>query len=210
MQKTNIFQKIADLLNTSSETFMLIALVSLFVLPIVMAKNLEPVVKSAYQPSVVPNVQSVANNETVSPESISEGQSNNVLGVSTLKTLKELIIEDTANLSFFDKHSSTLTDSNYNLSIETFKRFGKIPVFIIINTSTSTQSFELNVRVVGDLKVKTNQQKTIYIDNTPYSLDDASALPISLLVSPGQEVIISLMSNRTSPTLMNISLSRNN
>ena len=73
MTQDNFGQKVMKLLNTSSETFMLIALVSLFVLPVVIAKNLEPVVKS----SVSQNINEVQNVAAI------PASDDQVLGVST-------------------------------------------------------------------------------------------------------------------------------
>jgi hypothetical protein len=197
MHKDNFFQKASNLLNTSSETFMLIALVSLFVLPVVMAKNLEPVVKNAYQgPTITSVSQPVTEAET------------NVLGISAenavVKTLKELLVEETPNLAFFNKHSSTLTEKNYTLTVETTKRFGKVNVFTIKNDTSSTLAYNLSANVNGDIKVLSNQQKQLYINETAYNLDET--VPAQLLVSPGQEIVVALASNKTSPSNITINL----
>lgn len=201
MQNENLLQKIVNLLNTSSQTFMLIALVSLFVLPIVMAKNIEPVVKSAYKPSVTSLVTDTQIEDTVAKQ-----EDSNVLGVSTSRTLKDFVTENTKSLEFFDNHSSTVTDSNYTLTVTTSKRFSKVNVFTVKNSGTSTVSYEFDALVNGDLKVKSNQDKFVYIDSVEYKLG-VGALPTTILVSPGQEVVFSLMSNKTSPSNITLTLS---
>lgn len=71
MKTQNKLKSAHKLLNTSSETFMLIALIGLFALPFVVGKNLEPVVKEAedqarnYRPSVQTVEPPVANNSNI-------------------------------------------------------------------------------------------------------------------------------------------------
>lgn len=210
MQNENIMKKVIKLLNTSSETFMLIALVSLFVLPVVLAKNLEPVVKTSYQKELnsIQQTQSVAEVDATNTNGEVLGISTKVpFGPSVLLT--ETVKEDVQNLAFFDNHSSSLTENSYTLSVSTSKRFGKIPVLKLINTSTTTNSYFLAVKLEGDLKVKSNQNKVVYVDNTEYSIDEVNNLPLSVLVSPGQEVTVSLMSNKTNPTNLSLSLTSN-
>lgn len=209
MQNENTMKKVIKLLNTSSETFMLIALVSLFVLPVVLAKNLEPVLKTSYQKELnsIQQTQNIAETDT--------SDKGDVLGASTIVAfgpsvvLTETVKEDVQNLAFFDNHSSSLTESGYTLSVSTVKRFGKIPVLKLVNTGTTTNSYFLTIKLDGDLKVKSNQEKLVYVDNTEYSIDEVNNLPLSVLVSPGQEVIVSLMSNKTNPTNLSLSLTSN-
>lgn len=204
----SIVHKVSGILNTSSETFMLIALIGLFAMPFVIAKNLEPVVRQSESSSggtartivrEYDNSQSLADNGSDRPD---------VLGVSTstdpvvVETKELSIIEDTVNLKYFDSYTSTPTDNKYSLQIATTQVFGKIPVFTLTNKSTDTQAYSFSVE---DAETESTTQKYLYVENMKYEVNSPS-LPEVVNLEPGDTITFSLANNSQQVTNLTITV----
>jgi hypothetical protein len=198
-QQTTL-QKIGKYLNTSSETFMLIALVSLFALPFVIAANLEPIVKESENTAHRASATIVAKSETTTPtpqiSSIQPTTEPKVLGVQVLSN-PLMIKEDKNNISFFDKNTSKADVKGYSIELSTNQVFGKIPVFTLKNDSGVNHTYKLNV--VNLTQNQTAKDKYIYIDAKQY-LIGSKDLPATIPLEAGKEITISLMSNKSRST----------
>jgi len=215
MQNQTFLQKIGGLLNTSSETFMLIALVSLFVIPVVIAQNIEPVVdNSVTQPTAIrvydnnsakeADVPAVAG---ISTSLISKEHTNvtgDILGLSDSRDMKLFVTEDTKGMTAVTATSSYAV-GEYAVNVINAQKFNKTTLFKIKNTADIQKVYNLDVITRGDAKVKANLQKVLYVDATAYEIGSAK-LPTTLTLNPSQEVTISLISNKTSPTNITISV----
>jgi hypothetical protein len=199
MKKNQSFlQKVGVVLNTSSETFMLIALVGLFALPFVIAKNLEPVVRENNATSraiIRTNTASVEEDEApvAQVDEPAVPANTNVLGVSTVNKALQ-ITEDTVNLKYFDNSISTPGETKYALKVVTTQVFGKIPVFKLTNSSDVAKAYRFNV---VDAVSQNPDGKFIFVDNTKYEVN-SSTLPQVVNLQPNDTVTFSLM-NSTSP-----------
>ncbi len=210
-KKQNFLQKLGAILNTSSETFMLIALVGLFAMPFVIAKNLEPVVReseASANRAVIRNtaqrLQTQQENPVAQITSQPEGvqSTSNVLGVET--SAKPLNIEeDSVNLRYFDTATSNVADTNYSLNITTTQVFGKIPLFNLTNNSTTSQAYRFNALDLGENLSASS--KSLFIDNSEY-LIGTKTLPEIVNLKSGERVTFSLISNQSTPTNVTISV----
>lgn len=202
MEYKNIIQKVIRLMNVSSETFMLIALVSLFVMPIAIAKNLEPIVISEKSKYLAPKIVNYVDleqvstpNEPVAQSDVSEGS---VLGIFNFVGLNKMIVADENGLKTFPRVSQNLGVESYTLSLETNSKFQKTNLFSLKNTSGFENVYEFNVSVVGDPKTLSNTLKNIYINNQKYTIG-VDAMPVIKLM-PGEQVVVALDSPKTNPT----------
>jgi hypothetical protein len=181
---------------------MLIALISLFVLPVAMAKNLEPVVRNTYN-----NPSDYAFTNTTNTASNNEFNVSNVLGATDVRNLEGEVIENVASLRKFTNYSSTLTDLQYDLTVSMNRRFNKIEVFRVVNNSSVSQKYILSTLIDGDIRLQSNQQKYVYINDEAYLLSEQNA-NFEFILSPEQEALVYLASTRTTPTNLSLSLRR--
>lgn len=204
MQNQTFLQKIGRLINVSSETFMLIALISLFVMPIAIAKNLEPIVLSEESkqaaPQIVRYVDAEVNEATANAvESHSDLVTNqNILGVFTSIGLDKMITPNEEGLKRFSKVNQSLTVEKFSLSIETANRLQKTNLFLVKNTSSNTKSYNLNVVLDEKLTTWSASQKTLYIGEAKYVIGKDVVPAFTLL--PDEEIMIAIDSPRTNPT----------
>lgn len=162
-KKRSNYQTLHNLLNTSSETFMLVALISLFALPFVIASNLEPAVKQAEDVAKsAPTARyTLPQDDTATVAQLpgSDKAEQKVLGVETVEKPFE-IQEEKAQFSFFDKAESTLTEKNYTLVLlKNKKETGKRSLFKLVNNSSETREYTLEV-VKGKTDSKNNKYLT--------------------------------------------------
>lgn len=216
MNNKKPLQKISEILNASSETFMLVALVSLFALPFVIGANIEPVVKGseslANRPAraivrdmgeITENLAQQNNNSQqtalISLTSI-EQKSGQVLGVSTSNN-PFIITEDSSNLSYFSYDKTSPRDNVYNLSLSTTQVFGRISILTLKNDSSEDQMYKVMVQNLNE----EIGGKFVYLNQNEYEIgSEVTASDIEL--KSGEEMQISLMSNKSKDTKLGLSI----
>lgn len=210
MQNQSFFKKIGRLLNVSSETFMLIALVSLFVMPIAIAKNLEPIVLSEESRQSAPKIVDYLDSEREPTLNTLVADSNlvkdkNVLGAFNYVGLDKMVTVNDVGLKVFTRVNQTLGVEAYTLALETNVRFQKTDLFTVKNTSQLEREYELNVKIVGNQKTSTNTVKNIYVNDKKYVVG-VDEMPILLKIMPSEQFVIALESPRANPTNLVIEL----
>ena len=155
-QKTTL-QKIGKIFNTSSETFMLIALVSLFALPFAIAKNLEPAVKEAQSTAQITRPRVAQLNEAVKTASTQDEvvptKDPNVLGANDVNKPFVLTLNED-NLKYLNQERSELLDNKYALEISSKQRFDKVALLKIKNSSEKAQTYKLTLENIKGSKSK--------------------------------------------------------
>jgi hypothetical protein len=211
MQNQTFLQKVANILNASSKTFMLIALVSLFVLPVVIAKNLEPVVR-ADGINDLPRITMISDGSEVNITAVRATMVPNVLGVSDSKDMKAYIAETSNGITLLGG-ASNYKSGEYALKISTAKKFTKTEIFKISNKTDSIVKYELSAVVEGNPKAVSNTSKVVSVDGASFTSGKAytenltvgsNTLPKTIELQPGTEVVISLASSKTSPTNLSV------
>jgi hypothetical protein len=158
-------KRLGMVMSTSSETFMLVALIGLFSIPFVIASNLEPIVKQSEtnRPSealVIPNsVEESTQVAAVNPTTAEQ----QVLGVQTSTTVLN-ILPSSMNLKFFEKNLAQTTEKNYVLELGTNQVFGKMSLFTLRNDSATKQTYKFNLENLG----QDTTSLVLFIDNLEY------------------------------------------
>lgn len=216
-KKQSSFQKVSRLLNTSSETCMLIALIALFALPFVIASNLEPMVKDAEKSASAPfpTVQNSTAAQTTIQKQLPLAQKD--VSVTQLPTTVETetavlgtsvnvnpfeITSDANNLKFFAKAEEVTTESSYALNLSTTKTFGKMSLFKVKNNSTEMRTYSFNVSNSG-----TNGagKRSIFLKNIEYPINTIY-VPKSFTLNSGEEAWVALTSQAAKPTNLKVSV----
>lgn len=202
------FQKFINLLNTSSQTVMLIALVSLFAMPVVIAKNLEPMVRDSSEvekaPVVIEHVDSVA--KAVDNSIVPTATNSNVLGATTEKSIFESITESDS-LKTFKRVKSGYDTEKYSLFLTADKIFAKTPLFTVKNSSTQSVKYTFDVKPDASAKASSSTGKQLFVRNTAYNFG-STALPVSVEVKAGEEITVSFASPKVSQTAVIISVQK--
>jgi len=211
-QNQTFLQKLTGVLNASSTTFMLIALVSLFVIPIVIAQNLEPVLETSSQEPRVVSVYNPALDSTKVPESVALNSANtphskvnnNVLGTADLRDISLFVKEDQAGMKALFA-TSNLTVGEYSVNVINQSKFNKTKIYTIRNVTDKSKSFTLDVVNRGDPKNRNSTAKTVYLGETAYEIGK-SKMPVTLTLAPSEEIVVSVASPKTNPTNLSINL----
>lgn len=210
MNTKKYLQKLEALLNTSSTTFMLVALVCLFVIPVVIAQSLDPVIESSDQ---VPRVVGVFDTSLDSVR-LAESDSSNiksaadvdingsVLGAQDVQDISLLVKEDEKGMKSLSAISNK-TLKEYSVNINFQSRFNKTNVFSIENVSSGDRYFKLSVVNLGSVKNLNSTGKVLYLGDKTYELTQILT-NIDLKLAPSEKIMVSLSSPKTNPT--NVSL----
>jgi hypothetical protein len=183
---------------------MLVALISLFALPFVIAANLEPMVKEAemaaqnapvarYSPPSQTQAQVALDDQT--GQVVTANTQQNVLGVETEEKPFE-IVEEKAQFSLFDKAEGNLSDTSYSLSLlktKGMKSTGKTTLFKLTNNSSETREYSLSV-VKGKTDSKAN--KFITLGSEEYLIGSA-VVPKTIKVEANADVWFGVKSTET-------------
>jgi hypothetical protein len=187
-QKTTL-QKIGTIFNTSSETFMLIALISLFAFPFAIAKNLEPAVKEAQSLTQISRPRTAELNEavkTANSQATTEAKSPNVLGANDVNKPFDLALNED-NLKYLNQERSELLDNKYALEVSSKQKFDKVAILKLKNSSQTQQSYRVSLENIKGSKSKAS----VYLAKVKYTVG-VNNFPETFKLDANQELEISL------------------
>lgn len=191
MPNKTLLQKVSDVLHTSSQTFMLIALVSLFAIPMVIATNIEPMVR--VEPSSV-NYNYAYVPQT--PTKVAEVTDNNVLGATAQKKdIKEYVTVDLASLNKLKSPVIEYSDSKIKVTFSSDKLFKSTKILELNNKSNEMLFYTIKSEVSVTATNKNKGSREIIIDTIPYTVGDNYELAVP--VEPGQTREVSVASEKT-------------
>lgn len=200
-KKESILKKINMVLNTSSETFMLIALIGLFAMPIIISKSLEPIVQEANTKNytVAPIAQ---NNESLSfnPKEIN----NNVLGAETSAIPVDVVVNE-ESLKLFDNGNQSLSSTSYTLQVSSAQAYEKRALFTLKNSSTLTQTYQFTVMRNSEA----SNGEILFVGDKEYKVG-TSELPEFITLNPLNEMVFSVSNTTGSPTDSTIQITQFN
>lgn len=205
------FQKLSEILNASSETFMLIALVSLFAIPFVIGANIEPVVKTAESVADRP-VRAIVRDMSTSTLAMTEESeesttqvapttSGSVLGASTANNPFALS-ENTTNLEYFTVNKSEPKENFYDVQVSTNQLFGKISLLTLKNDSPETRTYRVSAVNLNEDK---SEGKIVYLGKSEYEIATED-LSTTLSLNSGEELDLSIKNNQSRGTSFSLSI----
>ncbi len=210
MQSSKFIRKINEILNASSESFMLVALISLFALPVVISKSLEPLVAS--EESVV-SIPTIVHYTDKVPDQ--DGQlasvgtdSQNILGAFNSVDMGRMLIVHEDNLKSFDRVHQKLTPDSYVLFVKRESTFKKVKLFTLRNESTMDKRFTISVIVPEGVERVVNRQKNVYINDKKYVLGTDKFPTDAFNLKPNEElaVYVESSSNTTTELILEVKL----
>jgi hypothetical protein len=203
MQSSKFVKKINQILNASSESFLLLALISLFAFPIVIAKSLEPVVAS--EESVV-SIPTIIHYTDKMPDtngqfaSTANNESQNVLGAFNSVTIDRMLTVDEEILRSFDRVYQKVLPDLYVLSLEQAPTFKKVRLFSLKNELPVDKKFYISVTVPDGLASVVGKQKNVYINDKKYVLGTDDLPTDGFILKPNEEISVYIESSRTTTT----------
>jgi hypothetical protein len=210
-KKKTTYQNLNRILNTSSQTFMLVALIGLFALPFVIAKNLEPAVRQAEAvvslPPRVAELPPVENAQKSDIQAETARPEENVLGVAAVEKPFD-VFEVQDQFGLFDKVEPTLTDSSYALHlVKAKKALGRVSLFKLTNSSSTVKTYSLSV---VKAKLDSKAQKILTMDLQEFTVG-SKTMPTSFTMEPKEEKWFGIKSDDAKGTLdltINVSLAK--
>lgn len=201
-KQSSNYQSVVRVLNTSSETFMLVALIALFALPFVIASNLEPAVRDAERTARVVQPVQVAQNSlsqgNTTPlqnedtaNSLIDWDEEAVLGVETVEKPFE-IEEEKVSFGKFDTAKATVGENKYSLAlVKKAGGMGKISLFKLTNDSSEQKQYTFEV-----VKGKTDSKSNKYVSlNFQDYLIGSTTIPKTFTLAPQEEMWFGVRSN---------------
>lgn len=202
MQSSKLIKKINEILNASSESFMLIALISLFAFPIVIAKSLEPVVASEESvvsiPTIIHYTDKMPDQDNQLASSVNDSQ--NVLGAfDSVAMDKGLTLNEEVLRSFDRVYQKVLPDS-YVLYLEQQSTFKKVKLFTLKNELSVDKKIVISVTFPDGVDSVVNKQKSVYINDKRYLLGTDELPKNGFNLKPNEEISVYIESPRTTTT----------
>ncbi len=225
-QKQTFLGKLGLVLNTSSETFMLVALIALFAMPFVIAANLEPIVKDAevssnnipvpqqhvanVNPNEVTPTDATANVDPATGAVFGTESNPNVLGVQTQEdddAVAFQVTPDATTKKYFAKFEPAQDPSHYALHVTSTQVFTKVSMFTVKNGGAKEHAYKINV--TNNSKIK-GTDRVLTVGTTTYKIG-TDELPDYVTVQPGEELNFSLTTGKTKgiDLMINVELVKN-
>ncbi len=181
---------------------MLIALISLFAFPIVIAKSLEPVVASEESvvsiPTIIHYTDNMPDQDNQLASSVNDSQ--NVLGAfDSVAMDKGLALNEEVLRSFDRVYQKVLPDS-YVLYLEQQSTFKKVKLFTLKNELSVDKKIVISVTFPDGVDSVVNKQKSVYINDKRYLLGTDELPKNGFNLKPNEEISVYIESPRTTTT----------